>query len=69
MGAPRFFRGRSTQTLHDSINKGPRKFPAVEIRCKFIGNFRSNQRSAVNPLLCLRHKKISPIFSIIRKAD
>ena len=22
MGAPRFFRGRSTQTLHDSINKG-----------------------------------------------
>ena len=38
----------STDTLvnsvHDVAKIKPRKFPAVEIRCKFIGNFRSNQK-------------------------
>lgn len=31
-------------SLHDVAKIKPRKFPAVEIRCKFIGNFRSNQK-------------------------
>ena len=30
--------------FHDVAKIKPRKFPAVEIRCKFIGNFRSNQK-------------------------
>ena len=31
-------------SVHDVAKIKPRKFPAVEIRCKFIGNFRSNQK-------------------------
>ena len=31
-------------SAHDVAKTKPRKFPAVEIRCKFIGNFRSNQK-------------------------
>ena len=31
-------------SVHDVAIIKPRKFPAVEIRCKFIGNFRSNQK-------------------------
>ena len=30
--------------FHDVAKIKPRKFPAVEIRCKFNGNFRSNQK-------------------------
>ena len=31
-------------SIHDVAKIKPRKFPAVEIRCKFIGNFLSNQK-------------------------
>ena len=31
-------------SAHDVTKTKSRKFPAVEIRCKFIGNFRSNQK-------------------------
>jgi len=33
-------------SVHDVAKIKPRKFPAVEIRCKFIGNFRSNQKQS-----------------------
>ena len=31
-------------SAHDVAKTKPRKFPAVEIRCKFNGIFRSNQK-------------------------
>ena len=34
-------------SVHDVAKNKPRKFPAVEIRCKFIENFRSNQKHAL----------------------
>ena len=33
-------------SVHDVAKIKPRKFPAVEICCKFIGNFRSNQKQS-----------------------
>ena len=40
--------GNSSETLvnsvHDVAKIKPRKYPTVEIRCKFIGNFRSDQK-------------------------